>query len=176
MFGSTVAFLKLIWPFLKESMLEDGTVRDWVKRQWTTFVWIIFLVMMLLISLYLADIIRVLLKTNIEKNKTITERNAEIRSLNATRQQLNLDLFRERESNQRMRRYLLDLCRRDSNSCHFLIDETIVRPNEPVDDLKAQRVTDEWCLLVQGGDLKDELIRQRFLRECKVNVAVMPKS
>ena len=166
MFSSFVTFLKLIWPFLKESMLEDGTLRDWVKRQWVTIVWMVFLVTMLLVCVYLADIIRTLRYNNAEKVKTIQKRDVMITSINSINQQLQQEIQKERESNQRMRRFLLEECETDSSVCHFLIDETIVRPNDAPNPTHSQRVNAEWCLLVRGGDLNDPAIRQRFLREC----------
>lgn len=171
MFTSTVAVFKLIWPFIKESMLEDGTVRDWVKRHWTAIIWIIFLVLMLLVSLYLADIVRTLRQANIEKNQALFASQQKIESILASQRRLAAELHKERESNHRMRRYLLDRCQQDSTVCHFLIDETVVRPNAPANPLLSQRLNDEWCLLVRGGDMEDESIRLRFLRECKVNVS-----
>jgi cell division protein FtsB len=165
-FSTFVAFLKLIWPFLKESMLQDGTLRDWVRRQWTSIVWMVFLLTMLLVCFYLADIIRTMRQTNIQKKETIQKRDQEITSLQNTNNDLQQAIQKERESNQRMRRFLLEQCQTNPSVCHFLIDETVVRPNDPPNVTHSQRVNTEWCLLVRGGDLNDEAIRQQFLKEC----------
>lgn len=50
--------LRLLWPFLKESILQGGTVGTWLLRNIITLFWIFMLLSMLGIVLYMGDVAR----------------------------------------------------------------------------------------------------------------------
>lgn len=51
-----VDILKALWPFLKESILQGGTIGNWLLRNIITCIWILLLLTMLGVVLYLGDI------------------------------------------------------------------------------------------------------------------------
>ena len=48
--------LRYLWPFLKESILQGGTVGTWLLRNIITCVWIFLLLTMLGVVLYMGDV------------------------------------------------------------------------------------------------------------------------
>ncbi len=50
-----LAILKGLLPFLKESLLEGGTLREWVTKNRSTCVWLLFHAVMLMVVVHLAS-------------------------------------------------------------------------------------------------------------------------
>lgn len=50
-----IAIIKGLLPFLKESLLEGGTLREWFKRNLTACLWMVFHLVMLGVTLHLAN-------------------------------------------------------------------------------------------------------------------------
>lgn len=50
-----VSFLRLMWPFIKESILEGGTFKEWVGRNKLNCIWLGLLATMLVIVFSLTD-------------------------------------------------------------------------------------------------------------------------
>ncbi len=50
-----VSFLRLMWPFIKESILEGGTFKEWVGRNKLNCIWLGLLATMLIIVFSLTD-------------------------------------------------------------------------------------------------------------------------
>ncbi len=51
--GIFTGLLKLFWPFIKESLLKDGTLKDFISKNRTTCVWLTMMLVMLLGQGYL---------------------------------------------------------------------------------------------------------------------------
>ncbi len=55
LFRGLVGLLQTLWPFIKESVFQDGTFRDWLRRHRTSCVWLTFQFIMFLTVLWMAD-------------------------------------------------------------------------------------------------------------------------
>lgn len=169
MFTGFVTLLRLLWPFFKESMLENGTVRDWLRRHRTTCVWILFQLIQLGVCFYLVEIItyhrRLHYQTTIELNQLKVEKKAAAEK----RLELETELGIEQQSNARMRVFLVERCKQYSEPCQFLIEETVKRQheaNQPLTPGEQTEIQTLWCGVVRQADLKDERTRQRYIRDC----------
>ena len=75
-----LAILKGLLPFLKESLLEGGTLRQWISKNRSTCVWLIFHAVMLMVVVHLASSLHsqnqrvyALSRENITLNKKVGE-------------------------------------------------------------------------------------------------------
>jgi len=51
--GIFTALVRLFWPFIKESLLKDGTLKDFISKNRTTCIWLAMMLVMLLGQGYL---------------------------------------------------------------------------------------------------------------------------
>lgn len=54
-FGTLIAFLRLLLPFLKESVLQNATFKEWLKDNLVSVIWILLMMGMLCVVVYLFD-------------------------------------------------------------------------------------------------------------------------
>lgn len=64
MFGTLIAFLRLLLPFLKESVLANATFKEWLKENIINVIWIILMMGMLCVVVYLFDTVAGLRREN----------------------------------------------------------------------------------------------------------------
>lgn len=168
MFGAFVAFLRMLWPFVKESILQDGTFRDWVRRNKNVCIFLVFQIVMLLSMLWLVDMLKIARQMENKASSELIELRTEHKNLKTAHETLGGDLKKERATSARMRAFLAKRCMEEVKpACEFLVQETI-QPETPETPptQKAVTINTEWCKLVQSEDLQDGTIRLRFLKEC----------
>jgi hypothetical protein len=174
MFTGFVTLLKLLWPFFKESMLEDGTLRDWFRRNRNTCIWIMFQLIILGVCFYLVEIITLQRQQDYQTTTELTKLQETHKSLQTKFTEQQISLSDERASNARMRVFLVERCKQYPEPCQFLIDETIKRQEQAGQPISEEQKTEAramWCGVVRNEDLEDVKIRQRYLRECSVEKA-----
>ena len=162
MLGGLLTVLRLVWPFLKESILEGGTVADWIRRNRMSCFWIFLMLANLVAMFYLADLLiatRQAESAATQKVQALTTRyNGLVGKYNYQLSQTKL----ERGRVAGLRKLIADSCPVDSAAYKTLVAgiETLDTPAVTTD----QDV--QWCEVVQQADLSNPQIRQRFLMEC----------
>lgn len=166
LFTMFATILKLLWPFLKENMLQDGTLRDWFRRNRATCIQLMFQLIMLGVCFFLADM---LMRTR-EMDRQTTEQLNKLQNkydvLNDKHVATSQMLKDETASNARMRVFLVERCRQYPEPCQFLIEETVRRQNGNTTPEQAKETNDLWCGVVQQKDFANDAIRQRYLLQC----------
>lgn len=176
MYSGFVTLLRLLWPFVKESVLQDGTMRDWLRRNRSMCLILIFQVIMLCVCFYLAEMVTLerlngakishSLEMSQMANASLVEHNAQFKA----------DREEEREANQRMRVFIMQRCQKGlQDPCQFLMDETVRRSDYTAPLPGEPTAATMWCAAVQQSDLKDDRIRQRYVRECPTNNPKAPE-
>ena len=162
MLGGLLTVLRLVWPFLKESILEGGTVAEWIRRNRMSCFWIFLLLANLVAMFFLADLLIASQQTAsaaTQKVQTLTTKyNGLVIKYNYQLGQTKL----ERNRVAQLRRLIANSCPVDSEAYKVLVAgiETLDTPTTGPD----QSV--EWCKVVQSSDLDKPQIRERFLMEC----------
>lgn len=179
MFTAFVSLLRMLWPFVKESILQDGTFRDWVRRNKNVCFFLVFQIVMLLSIFWLVDMLKVARQLESKASADLIELRAEHKNLKAIHETSLGDLKIERAKSARMRAFLAKRCMEEQKpACESLVRETVEvlepAPGTPPTQNPAT-INNEWCKLVQQGDLQDNVVRLRYLKECSVTVASDPE-
>lgn len=169
MFRAFVALLRMIWPFVKESVLKDGTFRDWVRRNKNVCIFIVFQIIMLLCMFWLVDMLRIARQSEQLLAKELIELRVEQRVLKKEHGEMKIEVDAERETAQRFRQFIAEACLRDRLSCEFMIQETIRVTGPQTPEVPQTGIPHEWCELVQTMDLTDNAVRLRYLKDCFKN-------
>lgn len=162
MLGDLLTVLRLVWPFLKESILEGGTVAEWIRRNRMSCFWIILMLANLVAMFYLADLLiasRQAESAATMKVKALTTRyNGLVGKYNYQLSQTKL----ERGRVAGLRILIAQSCAVDSAAYKTLVAgiETLDTPDG------GNALSIQWCVVVREEDLANPKIRQRFLMEC----------
>lgn len=162
MLGGLMTVLRLVWPFVKESILEGGTVAEWIRRNRMSCFWIFLLLANLFALFYTADLLiasRQAEGAAIQKVQTLTTK------YNGLVGKYNYQLGQTKLARTRLAKLRLLV----ANSCSVDSEayKTLVAGIESLDEAPGpSNVSLEWCRVVQAGDLNNPQIRQRFLMEC----------
>lgn len=169
MFSALSSLLQLLWPFIKESILEGGTVRDWIRRNRTNCFWMFLLFSMSMSMVYMADMILKLRAQEESASEIAKTSNIEIVALtdkyNALVLKYNYQLEQTKLERTRMstlRGLIADSCPSNTAAYRVLIAgiESLDRQTHGGD------INQQWCKAVREADLANDDIRTRFLMEC----------
>lgn len=72
MFEAAVAILKAIWPYLRESLFEGGTVLQWIRKYKAILIWLGLVFTLFMINSYMFD---QYVNLQIERNNLVTNYN-----------------------------------------------------------------------------------------------------
>ena len=168
MWMTLFSLLRMLLPFLKEALLEGGTVRNWIAKNKLITAFIVMLTLMFFAMLVMTDLIvkeraRIAQLKN-DHTALIYRYNGLVgryNNLRAVKLTCTTDLETSNTRLSRLKILVADSCPEDSDAYRTLVAgvETLDVP------LEVEPV--RWCQAVKQADLEVEGIRQRYLRECQ---------
>lgn len=168
MFKILTFVLQLLWPFFKESLLQGRPFRKWLRENLVTLIWISLMLIMLAVVFWMADTVTRTRSQLYGVQNRLGQYQTQLNSLKKSNDSLKTSLSRQRREVTQWRNLILTTCPVDSQAYVLALRGADLIPAEVTARTNTETVG--WCKLVREGDLDDDSIRRRFLKDCTITV------